>query len=85
MQIPPANPPNFTNNPVVLNGPKGMATGSDGLLWIADGTDVVSTTTAAPTTLTKYTVGGSTQDVAAGPNGQVAYANPVSSTRRRSG
>jgi streptogramin lyase len=79
VKIPPANPAGFTNNPVVLNGPKGMATGTDGLLWIADGPDVVSTTTAAPTTLTKYTVGGGTQDVAAGPDAQVGYANPVSS------
>jgi hypothetical protein len=79
VKIPPANPAGLTNNPVVLNGPKGMATGSDGLLWIADGPDIVSTTTAAPTTLTKYSVGGGTQDVAAGPNTQVGYANPVSS------
>lgn len=54
---------------------KGMATGSDGLIWIADGTGRVHSATAADTpTVTTYTVGAGVQDVAAGLNAQVGYA-----------
>jgi hypothetical protein len=62
-----------------------MATGSDGLLWIATGTgDVVSATAGGTPTATVYDVGataatGGTQDVAAGLNGQVGWVNPVDS------
>ncbi len=80
IKVPPADPSTFTSYPVTLGSPKGMTTGSDGLLWIADGPNVVSATTADPPVLTPYAVGidsGGTQDVGAGPNGQVAYANPV--------
>lgn len=61
-------------------GPRGMTTGSDGLLWFADGPNVVSATAADTPVLTSYAIGNSTggaQDVGAGLNGQVAYANPV--------
>ncbi len=80
VSIPPASPATFDNNAVTLNGPKGMATGSDGLLWIADGANIVSATAAATPVLTPYPIGnsaGGSQDVAAGPNAQVAYVNPV--------
>jgi hypothetical protein len=80
VQIAPADAANEDQHVVTLGGPKGMATGSDGLMWIADGSDIVSATAAATPVLTPYPIGNSTggaQDVAAGPNAQVAYANPV--------
>jgi streptogramin lyase len=59
---------------------KGMDTGSDGLLWIADGSGRVISATAADTpVVTPYQVDGGPQDVAAGLNAQVAYANPLDS------
>jgi streptogramin lyase len=64
--------------------PRGMTTGSDGLIWIADAGNgqVISATATDTPTLTSYDVKiggqGQPQDVGAGPNGQVAYANPVS-------
>ena len=65
---------------------KGMDVGSDGLLWIADGTGrVISATATDPPTVTPYEAKlgepvptGGVQDVAAGPGGQIAYANPLS-------
>jgi streptogramin lyase len=57
--------------------PRGMATGSDGLIWIADNTGRIISATAADTpVVTPHPVGGGPQDVAAGLNAQVAYANP---------
>ena len=62
--------------------PHGMSVGSDGLLWIADGNGrVISATAAATPTITPYDIqidlAGGAQDVAGGPNGQVAYAAPT--------
>jgi streptogramin lyase len=62
--------------------PHGMSVGSDGLLWIADGNGRVISATAADTpTVTPYDIqinaAGGAQDVAGGPNGQVAYAAPT--------
>jgi streptogramin lyase len=62
--------------------PHGMSVGSDGLLWIADGNGKVFSATAADTpTVTPHDIqingAGGAQDVAAGPNGQVAYAAPT--------
>lgn len=57
--------------------PKGMDTGSDGLLWVADGSGrIISATAATVPALTPYQVDGGPQDVAAGLNGQVAWVNP---------
>ena len=59
----------------VVSGARGIAS-SGGLLWVADfgGARIVSVTTdGAPTS---YNTGGGPQEVAGGPNGQVAYANP---------
>lgn len=59
---------------------KGMDRGSDGLLWIADGSGrVISATATDPPATVLYNVGGGPQDVAAGPGGQIAYANPLTS------
>jgi streptogramin lyase len=78
----PAAPEN-TDNPTAIAGlqPHGMTVGSDGLLWIASGDGFVYSATAAPApTVTPYDArinnAGGVQDVAAGPNGQVAYAAP---------
>ena len=62
--------------------PHGMSVASDGLLWIADGSGrVISATAAATPAITDYDIqiedAGGAQDVAAGPNGQVAYAAPT--------
>ena len=59
-----------------------MSVGSDGLLWIANGNgNVISATAAATPTLIPYDIqidmAGGAQDVAGGPNGQVAYAAPT--------
>lgn len=81
VKIPPANPTGFVITPITGLSPRGMATGSDGLLWMTDISTgrLLSTTTSNPAATTPFVVGGGPQDVAAGPNGQVAYANPVSS------
>jgi sugar lactone lactonase YvrE len=80
VKIPPDNPVGFTSNAVALGAPKGMTTGSDGLLWIADGSgNLRSVNTATPTTAVTTPTTGGPQDVAAGPNTQVGYANPTSS------
>jgi streptogramin lyase len=72
--------PEGTDDPTNIPGlsPKGMATGSDGLIWIADASGRIISATAADTpVVTPYTVDGGPQDVAGGANGQVAYANPL--------
>jgi streptogramin lyase len=75
LSVNPANPADNVSHAITTANAKGMTTDSNGLLWFADGTKVRSTTVAAPTTITDYEVGGGVQDVGAGPNGQVAYAN----------
>jgi len=80
VRVPPADPSTFKGFPVTLDSPKGMTTASDGLMWIAAGPDVVEATATDPPELNAVPVGiatGGTQDVGAGPNGQIAYANPV--------
>jgi ligand-binding sensor domain-containing protein len=84
----PANPEGTDDSTTVNPGgtamsARGMDTGSDGLLWIADGGGrVISATAAATPVITAYEakIGGTggVQDVAAGPDGQIAYANPLS-------
>ena len=83
IQIPPATPNAPTqHNVAAIVAPKGMTTGSDGLLWIADqggGGNVISATATNPPVTTSYLTGGGPQDVAAGLNAQVAYPNPTTS------
>jgi virginiamycin B lyase len=76
--------PEGTDDSTAIAGlaPHGMSVGTDGLLWIADGNGRVISATAAPTpTVTPYDIqinaAGGAQDVAGGPNGQVAYAAPT--------
>lgn len=76
VRINPANPAVDQDiNAVDAPNPKGMTTGSDGLLWYATGNGVSSATAADTPDETEYAIGGGTQDVAAGLNGQIAYAN----------
>lgn len=75
VSVNPANTADNTTTAITTANAKGMTTDSNGLLWFADGTEVRSTTVAVPATITDYEVGGGVQDVEAGPNGQVAYAN----------
>ena len=70
------------STPITNLTPHGMSVGSDGLLWIADGNGrVISATAAAVPVVTEHNIqiemAGGAQDVAAGPNGQVAYAAPT--------
>lgn len=57
-------------------GARGIARGGDGDLYIADfgGQRVVGLTTAGVPTF--YATGGGPQEVAAGPDGRIAYTNP---------
>ena len=79
VKIPPANPAGFTAYPVTGLSARGIASGGDGSLWVADfgGQRVLSVTTAGAAT--PYGVGGGVQEVAAGPGNQIAYANPGAS------
>ncbi|ADB53446.1 Vgb family protein [Conexibacter woesei] len=58
-------------------GARGIARGGDGDLYIADfgGQRVVGLTTAGVPTF--YRTGGGPQEVAAGPDGRIAYTNPT--------
>jgi virginiamycin B lyase len=76
--------PEGTDDSTAIAGmaPHGMSVGTDGLLWIADGNGrVISAAAAAGPTVTPYDIqinaAGGAQDVAGGPNGQVAYAAPT--------
>lgn len=75
VSVDPANPAGAVTHVITTANAKGMTTDSNGLLWFADGDKVRSTTVTTPTVITDYVVGGGVQDVGAGPNGQVAYAN----------
>ena len=78
-----ANPEGTDVSTTIPNlAPHGMSVGSDGLLWIADGNGrVISATAEAVPTITPHDIqitgAGGAQDVAGGPNGQVAYAAPT--------
>jgi streptogramin lyase len=75
--------PEGTDDPTPITNlqPRGVSVGSDGLIWIASNDGFVYSATAADTpTVTPYDAqinnAGGVQDVAGGPNGQVAYASP---------
>jgi virginiamycin B lyase len=78
--IDPANPAGATNFTVPGMAARGTTVGGDGTLWIADigGTRIVNTTVDGATQ-TFYPTGGLPQEVAPGPNNQVAYGNPGTS------
>ncbi|HET6449440.1 MAG TPA: hypothetical protein VFG31_10050, partial [Conexibacter sp.] len=70
--------------PVTDMSAKGIAAGSDGRLYVADTSfaspRVVAITTTGTTTF--YPTGGGPQEVAAGPSGQIAVANPGNSPQQ---
>lgn len=57
---------------------RGLTLGSDGNLYWADFAQgaINKTLSASPFTTTSFAVGGGPQEVAAGPEGQIAYSNP---------
>lgn len=61
----------------VGGGLRGIATGSDGRLWVADFADKRVIAVNTDGTFTPHDVGGGgPQGIGAGPNGQVLYTNP---------
>ena len=75
IRIPPANPAGFT--PFAATGlvsARWITSGTDGNLWVADfgGNQVVRVTPAGAGTT--FPIGGGSQGIAAGPNGQVAFS-----------
>jgi streptogramin lyase len=82
IRIPAANPAGSTSFPVLVAG-RDIDAGSDGNLWVADfGSQVVSVTTAGVPTAYPTGAGSGLQAIAAGPNGQVAYADPTSNPQQ---
>ena len=82
IRIPAANPAGSTSFSVLVAG-RDIDAGKDGLLWVADfGSQVVSLTTDGDATA--YSTGNNSglQAIAAGPKGQVAYADPISNPQK---
>jgi streptogramin lyase len=80
----PANPEvGFDSTAIANLLPHGVAVASDGLIWVASSAGLYSLPATVPSsgTLHDITAGGQTgaQDVAGGPDGQVAYAAPTTS------
>jgi len=75
VSIPPGNPTGFNASTINGMGARGIAA-SGGRLWIADfgGQRIVRATPAGDATF--FNVGGGPQEVAGGPNKQIAYGNP---------
>jgi virginiamycin B lyase len=73
----PANPAGASSTTISGMGARGIAA-SGGKLWIADfgGQRIVRSTPAGDTK--NYNVGGGPQEVASGPKGSIAFANPGS-------
>jgi len=80
IKIPPGNPTGATSTPVAGMGARGIARGGDGGIWIADftGGRLVRVNPANPAQQVPYNLGGGPQEVAAGPGGLMAFANPGS-------
>ena len=76
IKIPPANPTGATDKEITGMDARGIAS-SGGRLWVVDrsGKAIVSVTTDF-NTITPHPVTAGPQEVAAGPNGQVAYTDP---------
>ena len=75
IKIPPSNPAGFTAYAATgLVSARWITSGTDGNLWVADfgGNQVVRVTTAGAGTT--FAIGGGSQGIAAGPNGQVAFS-----------
>jgi streptogramin lyase len=82
IRIPAANPAGATSFPVIVAG-RDIDAGSDGNLWVADfDSQVVSVTTAGVATAYPTGAGSGLQAIAAGPKGQIAYADPTSNPQQ---
>jgi streptogramin lyase len=82
IRFPAANPAGSTSFPVLVAG-RDIDAGGDGNLWVADfGSQVVSVTTAGVPTAYPTGAGSGLQALAAGPAGQVAYADPTSNPQQ---
>jgi streptogramin lyase len=82
IRIPLADPTTATSFPVLVAG-RDIDTGRDGKLWVADfGSQVVRVKTDG--TAKSYDTGNGSglQAIAAGPKGQVAYADPTSNPQK---
>jgi len=82
VRIPPANPAGATSFDVLLAG-RDIDAGKGGDLWVADfGSQVVRVATDGAATSFATGDGSGLQALAAGPKGQVAYADPTSNPQR---
>jgi streptogramin lyase len=83
IRVPPSNPSGFKAFPIVGLAPKDIDVAGS-LLAIADagGNTLVTATTTDPPVLTGYNVGGPGQGVAGGPNGQIAFTQPVNEPKQ---
>ena len=82
IRIPPANPAAATSFPELVAG-RDIDAGRDGRLWAADfDGQVVRLTTAGAATTFATGNGSGLQAIAAGPKGQVAYADPTSNPQK---
>ena len=82
IQIDPANPAGATSFPVLVAG-RDIDAGKDGRLWAADfDGQVVRVTTDGDATAFDTGDGSGLQAIAAGPKGQVAYADPTSNPQK---
>ncbi len=76
VQIPPADPGNSTSHPVAGLGGRGIAAGEDGRIWVVDFSGQRLIRMKTDGTFTEIPVGGTPQQIAAGPKEQMAYTNP---------
>jgi streptogramin lyase len=77
VKIPAANPAGATSF-TVLTQARWITAGTDGNLWVADGIGGARVVRVTPGGVaTPFATGGGPQGIAAGPNGQVAYSNPI--------
>ena len=78
IEIPPGDPTSFEAHTITGLNARGITSGGNGELWVADFSGrIVSVTTAGAPTF--YNVGGTPQTVGAGPGEQIAYGNPGTS------
>ena len=77
-QVPPGAPNTSTTFPTLITDGRQVVAGADSTVWATGGTQVIHFTTAGTQVSgSPYTVGGGPQGIAAGPGGQIAYGNPL--------
>ncbi|WP_051471307.1 virginiamycin B lyase family protein [Patulibacter minatonensis] len=82
VRIPTAAPATATAFTVPGMGARGIASGTDGHLWVADFGQQQAVRMATDGTFTTTALGDAPQEVAAGPNGQVAATTPTTPPHR---